>query len=56
MLEDVVGDPTNLRGTLQLNLHLEIGSGDYYEPLFCPKFDCIINLPVGIDRTNPFAI
>jgi len=56
MLENIVGDPTDPKGTLQPNLHLEIGSGDHYKPLFCPEFDCIINLPAGIDRTNPLAI
>ena len=39
MATNVVGDPTNLKGTLQPNLHLEIGTRNYYEPLFCPEFD-----------------
>ena len=56
MLENVVGDPTDPRGTLRPNLHLEIGTGDYYKLLFCPEFDRIINLPIGIDRTDPLAI
>jgi len=56
MLENVVGDPTNPKGTLRPNLHPERGTGDYYEPLFCPKFDRIINLPLGINGTNPLAI
>ena len=56
MSENVVGDPTDPKGTLRPNLHLEIGTGDHYEPLFCPEFDRIINLPTGIDRANPLAI
>jgi hypothetical protein len=57
-LENVVGDPTDPKGTLRPNLHPEIGTrdGDHYEPLFCPEFDRIINLPTGIDRANPLAI
>jgi hypothetical protein len=56
MSENVVGDPTDPRGTLQPNLYPEIDTGDRYEPLFCPEFDCIINLSLGIDRTDPLAI
>jgi hypothetical protein len=54
--KNVVGDPTNPKGTLRPNLHPEIGTGDHYEPLFCPEFDRIINLPSSIDGTNPLAI
>jgi hypothetical protein len=39
MPTNVVGDPTDPKGTLQLNLHLEIDTGDYYELLFYPEFD-----------------
>src|SRR5207248_2015898 len=39
MPTNVVGDPTDPKGTLRLNLHLEIGTGDYYESLFYPEFD-----------------
>jgi hypothetical protein len=56
MLENVVGDPTDPRRTLRPNLHSEIGTGDHYEPLFCSEFNCIINLPDGIDRANLLAI
>jgi hypothetical protein len=56
MPENVVGDPTDPRGTLRPNLHPEIGTGDHYTPLFCPEFDRVINLPTGIDRTDPLAI
>jgi hypothetical protein len=38
----LVGDPTDPGGTLQPNLHPEIGTGDHYEPLFCPDFNRII--------------
>src|SRR5208282_4159438 len=56
MPTNVVGDPTDPKGTLRPNLHPEIGTGDHYEPLFCPEFDRIINLPAGTDRANPLAI
>ena len=56
MLENVVGDPTNPKGTLRPNLRPETRTGDHYKPLLCPEFDRIINLPPGIDRTNPLAI
>ena len=56
--DNVVGDPTDPNGTLRPNLCPEIGTGDrdHYEPLFCPEFDRIINLPPNIDRANPLAI
>jgi hypothetical protein len=56
MPANVVGDPIDPKGTLRPNLRLEIGTGDHYEPLFCPEFDRIINLPTGVDRANPLAI
>jgi len=56
MPENVVGDPTDPKGTLRPNLRPEIGVGDHYEPLFCPEFDRIINLPPSIDRADPLAI
>ena len=56
MPTNVVGDPTDPKGTLRPNLHPEIGTGDHYEPLFCPEFDRIINLPTSIDRADPLAI
>jgi hypothetical protein len=54
--KNVVGDPTDPKGTLQPNLYPEIGTGDHYEPLFCPPFDRIVNLPPGVDRTDLLAI
>jgi len=56
MPENVVGDPTDPRETLRPNLHPEIGTGDHYEPLFCPEFNRIINLPLSADRTDPITI
>ena len=56
MLENVVGDPTDPKGTLRPNLHPETGTGDYYKPLFCPGFKRRINLSPSIDRANPLAI
>jgi hypothetical protein len=56
MLENIVGDPTDPKGTLHPNLHPERGTGDHYEPLFCPEFDRIINLPPSIDKADPLAI
>ncbi len=59
MSTNVVGDPTNPKETLWPNLYPEIGTRDHYEPLFCPEFDRIINLPPGInraDRADPLAI
>jgi hypothetical protein len=53
---DVVGDPTNLKGTLRPNLHSEAGTGVHYTPLFCPEFNQVINLSTGINRTSPLAI
>ena len=56
MPENTIGDPTDPKGTLRPNLHPEIGTGNHYEPLFCPEFDRIINLPAGFDRADPLAI
>jgi hypothetical protein len=56
MPENVVGDPTDPKGTLRPNLHPEIGTGDHYEPLFCPGFERRINLPPSINRADPLAI
>jgi hypothetical protein len=56
MPQNVVGDPTDPRGTLRPNLQPEIGTGDHYEAMFCPEFDRIINLPLSIDRTDPLAL
>ena len=56
--KNVVGDPTDPKGTLRPNLHPEIGTGEsqHYEPLICPGFDRIINLPTSINRADPLAI
>ena len=56
--KNVVGDPTDPNGTLRPNLQPEIGTGDgdHYEPLICPEFDRIINLPTGVDKADPLAI
>src|SRR5438552_2763894 len=56
MPKNVVGDPTDPRGTLRPNLHPEIGIGDHYEPLICPEFDRRINLPANISGADPLAI
>jgi hypothetical protein len=56
MPENVIEDPTDPKETLRPNLHSEIDTGDYFEPLFCSEFDRIINLPAGIDRADPLAI
>ena len=56
MPSNVVGDITDPKGTLRPNLHPELGTGDHYEPLFCPEFDLIVSLPPSIDRANPLAI
>ena len=56
MLNNVVGDPTDPKGTLRPNLHPEAGTGVHYTPLICPEFDYVINLPTGTDRTSPLAI
>jgi hypothetical protein len=55
---NVVGDPTNPKGTLGPNLCPEIGTGDtdYYELLFCPEFNRITNLPCSINKADPLAI
>ena len=56
MPTNVVGDPTDRKGTLRPNLHPEIGIGDHYKLLFCPEFDSITNLSSNVDRADPFAI
>ena len=56
MPANVVGNPTDLKGILRPNLYLEIGTGDYYEPLFYFKFDRIINLPPNINRADLLTI
>jgi hypothetical protein len=54
--KNVVGDPTDPKGTLQPNLYSEIDTGDYYKLLFCSLFDQIVNLSPGVDRTDLLAI
>jgi len=55
---NVVGDPTDPKGTLRLNLQPETGTGDgdHYELLICPEFYRIINLPTGVDKADPLDI
>ena len=56
MPRNVVGDPTNPKGTLRPNLCPKLSTRDYYEPLICPVFGPNIALPSSIDQANPLAI
>ena len=51
-----VGDTTDPIGTLRPNLPPQPTTGTYFEPLKCPKFDPVINLPASVDRSSPIAI
>jgi hypothetical protein len=56
MFENIVDNLTDSKETQRLNLYSEIDTGDYYKLLFCSEFDRIINLSLGIDKTDSLAI
>src|SRR6202011_4185550 len=51
-----VGDTTDPAGTLRPNLLPQPTTGTHFEPLKCPKFDPVINLPASVDRSSPYAV
>jgi hypothetical protein len=52
----IVGDTTDLNGTLWPNLPPEPTTGTQFRALNCPKFDLVINLPASVDRSSLYAI
>ena len=56
IMNSVVGDPTDPKGTLRPNLPPEPATGTKFKPFECPPFSHHINLPISIDSKDAFGI